>query len=292
MYNTDDFFTYLEYEKRYSKHTLRAYKTDINQFLKFSTNNLKIDDVKKIQSQNIRQWILSLLETVNKRSINRKISTLKTFFAYLHKNQLIETNPVEKIQKPKFQKKIPEFINEDKLNNLIDNFGDTFEQQRSKVIIEMLYATGIRLSELKNLKINDIDLYKKQIKVLGKRNKERLIPIYNELCTLIEKYLILKNQYPQLKNCEYLIITDKGKQVYDSFIYTTVKKYLSLITTNEYKSPHVLRHTFATHLLNNGADLNAIKELLGHANLAATQVYTQNSFEKLKKCYKNAHPRA
>ena len=210
------------------------------------------------------------------------------------KEKKIKTNPLEKIISPKNNKNIPQFIPEEDIEKLFSEelFSNDFPGTRARLIIELLYSTGIRLSELANLKISDIEFERKLIKVTGKRQKQRIIPITNLIVEIINKYLLLKNKLPINCNMQYILITNKGKKIYDKLIYRTVKKYLTLITTVNKKSPHILRHTFATHLLNKGADLNAIKELLGHANLSATQIYTHNTYEKLNQIYKQAHPRA
>lgn len=283
----EQFEKYLRYEKRYSTHTLLAYIKDINQFYDFCSFDKKliIED-----SQLIRQWIVFLAKNSSKTTINRKISALKSFYKYIRKTKKIEINPLDKIITPKKPKRIPEFIPEQDLDNIDQIFTDNFSGYRDKLIITMLYATGIRRSELVNLKISDIDYYQKTIKVFGKRQKERKIPMAPKLIEEIDNYIQMKEQLEQA-NKEYLIVTDKGTKTNGAYIYNKVKKYLSILTTINKKSPHILRHTFATHLLNNGADLNAIKELLGHSNLSSTQVYTHNSFEKINKIYKKTHPR-
>lgn len=247
-----------------------------------------------ISHYEIREWIVYLMENnISARSINRKISTLKSFFKFLHREGHITKNPLLKISSPKNQKKLPSFVEKNKMDLLLDKieFANDFEGVRDSLIIEILYLTGIRLSELINIKLTDVDFGEKAIKVLGKRNKERLVPITNELINSINYYIKHRNQLKHIEN-NYLLLTQKGEKVYPKLIYRIVNRYLELVTTIEKKSPHVLRHTFATHMLNNGADLNAIKEILGHANLSATEVYTHNTFEKLKSIYKQAHPRA
>ncbi len=285
----DKFSKYLLLQKRYSKHTVIAYVKDIEQFYNFIQKDYSeiIEDAFLI-----KEWIVSLSENnVSKKTINRKISSLKSFYKFLNRQNITDKNPLEKVISPKIPKRLPEFIPEKDFDNFDDLFENSFAGQRDKMIIEMLYLTGIRRTELVNLKNRDVDLPNRQIKVLGKRQKERIIPITDYLATEILKYNKLKENFSYSEKVAF-ILTNSGKQVYDNFIYRTVKKYLSMMTTIEKKSPHTLRHTFATHLLNNGADLNAIKELLGHANLSATQIYTHNSFEKLNEIYKQAHPRA
>ncbi|MBI9037039.1 MAG: tyrosine-type recombinase/integrase [Bacteroidales bacterium] len=293
---TDKFKRYLEYERRYSTHTLKAYQKDIEQFFSFLKDVYAIESAKLVNQAIIRSWIISLKEeSISTRTINRKISCLKTFFSFLIKESEISNNPMLKILSPKTSKKLPTFIEEEKMEILFDevDFGEGFEAARDRLILDIFYSTGIRLSELINLKSENIDFKKFQIKVLGKRNKERIIPFSKGINNLILNYITLKNNYFNNKITDsYLFLSKSGKKAYPKLIYRVVNKYLSKITTLKKLSPHVLRHTFATHMLNNGADLNAIKELLGHSNLSATQIYTHNSIDKLKKVYKHAHPRA
>ncbi len=292
----DKFKRYLEFEKRYSTHTLKAYQKDIEQFFSFLKEMYAIESAKLINQVIIRSWLISLKEeSISTRTINRKISCLKTFFRFLIKEGEIIDNPMLKILSPKTSKKLPIFIEEEKMEMLFDevDFGEGFEATRDRLILDILYSTGIRLSELINLKLEDIDFQKYQIKVLGKRNKERIIPFSKGINNLVLNYITLKNNYFSNRITDsYLFLSKTGKKAYPKLIYRVVNNYLSKITTLKKLSPHVLRHTFATHMLNNGAELNAIKELLGHANLSATQIYTHNSIEKLKKVYKQAHPRA
>ncbi len=283
------FEKYLLLEKRYSINTITAYIKDIKQFYKFinkSENNIILN------SELVRNWIAYLLENnLNKKTVNRKISSLKTFYKFLIRENKIDKNPLDKISAPKNPKNLPQFIPEKDFDFLSEIFTDDFSGIRDRLIIEILYLTGLRRIEIVNLSEKNINLNKKFIKVLGKRKKERIIPINDYLISLILKYQKIKTE-KAFSNKTAFFLTNKGNPIYESFVYRTVKKYLSKITTVKKKSPHILRHTFATHLLNNGADLNAIKELLGHANLSATQIYTHNSFEKLNKIYKQAHPRA
>jgi len=290
-----EFIKYLKFEKRYSEHTIVAYQHDLQQFYdvcgdKDSNKQQLINDHKKI-----RTWIVELMNQKNTpRTINRKISTLKTYYNYLLKQQIITNNPIDKIINPKTYKKLPVFFTEKNMDTLCEPkfFEDTFEGIRNKLILELFYNTGIRLSELVNLKIKDIDLKKNTLKVLGKRKKERIVYYSSNLADLIIKYQKIKEQNFKIYDNEFLILTNNGDKPYSQLIYRIVKNNLSKITTNKKRSPHILRHTFATHLLNNGADINAIKELLGHTSLSATQVYTHNTFEKLNNIYKQAHPRA
>ncbi len=284
------FIKYLSSEKRFSEHTIKSYATDLKQFTSFLLSEFQIiDEINEISFQIIRTWIASLLEKgINPRSVNRKISTLKTYFKFLIREGVLIENPITKVVAPKSKKRLPVFIEEDQIASLLNEvqFEKGFVGQRNKLIIELFYVTGIRLSELINIKISDVDLNKQSIKVLGKRNKERIIPlssnVVNDLNIFIEN-----NQ----KN-KYLFTNLEGEKLYNKLVYRLVNKYIAKISSVNKKSPHILRHTFATHMLNNGADINAIKELLGHANLSATQVYTHNTIEKLKTVYKQAHPRA
>jgi integrase/recombinase XerC len=285
------FLEYLQYEKRFSNHTILAYSNDLAQFSEYLQITYEIKELLEISHTLIRSWIVSMMDQkMSPRSVNRKITTLKTFYKYLLRQQVVTENPMLKIQSPKTSKRLPVFVEKDNMDALLDTieFGSDFDGERNKLIMELLYATGIRLSELINLKQANVDLNSCQLKVLGKRNKERIVPFNNALKQLIEGYL----EHEETKESYYLFVTKKGKKLYEKFVYRVVNKYLSQVTSISKKSPHVLRHTFATHMLNNGADLNAIKELLGHANLSATQVYTHNTVEKLKNVHKQAHPKA
>jgi len=293
----ESFLDYIEFEKRYSPHTLKSYQLDLLQFDDFCKNEFNIQshlaDFKKI-----RYWIIELVNNnISNRSINRKVSTLKSFFKFLKRNLIIANNPTKAIESLKIEKKLPSFIKEEGLSSLLDEnenkfFTNDFKGDRDFLIIDLLYSTGIRISELKNILIKNIDFEQLSIKVVGKRNKERRIPINVNLNNRIKRYQKKCEEEFYQNKSDYLLLTNKGNPVYDKFIYRCVIKYLTLITTQEKKHPHILRHSFATHLLNNGADLNTIKELLGHSNLSATQVYTHNSFEKLNYIYNKAHPRA
>jgi integrase/recombinase XerC len=290
----ESFINYLKYEKRYSPHTLVAYKNDLDQFVEYCTIVVGEFHVKEVQSDLVRGWLLHLMEQgLTPRSVRRKVTSVKTYFKYLLKEEVVVSNPAVNLTLPKVRKKLPHFVEEKNLGYLLDdsdNFSHDFSGFRDKLIISLFYGTGIRLSELINLKETDINTDSKLIRVLGKRNKERIIPYPAEINNLLETYVVERNKRVGYKT-EFLLVTDKGKQVYEKLVYRVVKKSLAKITSLEKKSPHVLRHTYATHLLNKGADLNAVKELLGHANLAATQVYTHTTFEKLRDSYKQAHPR-
>ena len=289
----EQFIKYLTFEKRYSQHTIIAYKNDIIQYQQHLTS--LETEIQLANHQNIRSWIIDLMDnSLDAKSINRKISTLRSFYKFLQKEKVITDNPVQKVLAPKTAKKLPVFITDDKLTTLLDSnsFSDDFEGLRDKLVLELLFGTGIRLSELLGLKTSNVYLNEKTIKVLGKRNKERIIPINLTLTNLLNHYIVEKNNQEYSNNPEVLIVTNTGAKGYPKLIYRIVQKYLSLISTQEKKSPHILRHSFATSLLNKGADINAIKDLLGHANLAATQIYTHNSIERLKSIYKQAHPKA
>ncbi len=292
--NKEAFINFLKFEKRMSPHTVLSYATDLDQFYLYLKNVYRLDDIKEVNYSIIRSWVVSLMENkISARSTNRKISTLKSYYRFLLREKAVETNPMHKIQAPKTPKRLPVFVEESKMNNLIEDvtFENNFEGKRNLLIIEMLYSTGMRRAELMNVKETDINFNNSTIKVLGKRNKERLIPVHSELILLIKEYVAERNRTIKARN-NFLFITKKGNQINPSAVYRIVTELLTKVTTLSKKSPHVLRHTFATHLLNNGANLNAIKELLGHASLAATQVYTHNTIEKLKSVYSKAHPKA
>jgi integrase/recombinase XerC len=291
----DTFLHYLQYEKRYSKHTIVSYSTDLTQFTKYLSEVYEITDLTTVSHQMVRSWIVTLMdEGLNAKSINRKIACLKSFYKFLHKNGEISKNPMLKVISPKTKKRLPVFVEEQQMNLLLDEFefADDFYGKRDRLILELLYGTGMRLSELIGLTHQSVDNHNNTIKVLGKGNKERIIPIGKKLIDYINNFISEKKNNFECNITEKLIVTNKGEECYPAFVHRTVKRYLSYITTLEKKSPHVLRHTYATHLLNNGADLNSIKELLGHSSLAATQVYTHNSIEKLKKIFEQAHPKA
>ncbi len=286
------FFSYLNLQKRFSPLTVKSYRSDINQFFTFLNDELPEPKLSQISYQHIRSFIASMIDSgLSPVSVNRKISTLKSLFKYLLKHRIIETNPCQKIQGPKKPKRLPVFVDEGQMEKLFSiEFESGFEGQRDKLMFDILYQTGIRRAEIINLKESDVDMYNLQLKVLGKRNKERIIPFSLNLKRNLETYFVVK-QSTNLKS-SYLLVSMKDKPLSPQNVSTTVKKILGQVTTNKKKSPHVLRHTFATHLLNNGADINAVKELLGHTSLSATQIYTHNTIEKLKKSYNQAHPRS
>ena len=285
----NDFESYLVSEKRFSEHTVTAYKKDLDQFVDFALID-SMNSLKEVNHQLVRGWIVHLIENeTSNRSVNRKLSTLRTFFKWLVKNNLVEADPMLKVKGPKSEKKLPSFAKQSEMNSdLAQNyFSDDFDGIRDLLMVETFYQTGIRLSELINLKDNDIS--STSIKVLGKRNKERIIPISKRLSELIESYRTNKRElYP---NEAYFFVSNKGNKLYPKFVYRKINSYLGSVTNLDIKSPHVLRHTFATHMLNNGAGLEVLKDILGHASLSATQVYTHNSFAQLNNIYSQAHPR-
>lgn len=291
---TDIFLKYLRYEKRYSTHTLISYKNDLDQLHLFLASNYPETSIDEVNHAILRDWIISLSESgLNENSINRKLVTLRSLYKFLLKKGSIEKNPAAKLSNLKTKKGLPKFVREKDMNLILDHdlFEDSFPGKRDHLTLEILYGTGIRLSELINLKTNRVDVVNNSLKVLGKRNKERIIPITHNLCILIKKYISLKNEEFNGNVIEYLIVSNSGEKSYPMMINRIVKKYLQGASVDK-KSPHILRHTYATHLLERGADLNAVKELLGHQSLAATQVYTHNSLGKLKKVFDQAHPKA
>lgn len=296
MESVHQFLDYLTFEKRSSAHTVAAYQLDLQQFSAFLSENFQVADVLAAEPVMIRTWMLSLMESgITARSIDRKISALRAFFRYHLKMRNVTVNPMEAITAPKISKRLPQFVDETDMSHLFDQelFEDSFEGWRDRLVIELFYVTGMRLSELIGLKRMDIDLYNCTVKVLGKRNKERVIPFSNRVKDIIIRYLqLFDEKFPAAPKNYYIFVTDKLNKIYPKSVYRIVRKYLDMVTTIDKRSPHVLRHTFATHMLNHGADLNAIKEILGHTSLAATQVYTHNSIEKLKNIYNQAHPRA
>ncbi|MGE6221239.1 tyrosine-type recombinase/integrase [Nubsella zeaxanthinifaciens] len=291
----NDFLTYLKHEKRCSPHTLTSYQKDLMQFTEFLAGE-QVANLVDAKTANIKNFLVHLLQHhLSEAAINRKLSCIKSYYRFLQREGAIETNPASVIKTLKTPKRLPVFIEEVKMDQLLDNeniFDDSFSGKRNKLIVEMLFGTGLRLAELISLKDKDVNLYEGVIKVLGKRNKERIIPLHQTLLKEIEEFISLKTLQNFDNKSPYLIVTNKGQQAYPKLIYRVVTSCLNEISTNEKKSPHVLRHSFASSLLNRGADLNAIKELLGHASLAATQVYTHSSIERLKSIYKQAHPRA
>jgi integrase/recombinase XerC len=289
----ESFISYLRYEKRYSSHTVVAYKNDLDQFVSFCTKVVGEFDVNRVDAKLVRNWIVSLMEErLSPRSVNRKVTTIKAFYKFLMKGSVVDSNPALNLALPKIRKRLPNFVEANNLHHLLDDgfFDNSFCGIRDKLIVALLYGTGIRLSELLYLKDSDFDTKGYLIRVLGKRQKERIVPYPREINSLLLQYIETRNR--EIGNLsEKLLVTEKGRPVYEKLIYRIVTNNLAKVTSLEKKSPHVLRHTYATHLLNNGADLNAVKELLGHSSLAATQIYTHTTFEKLHDIYKQAHPR-
>ncbi len=291
----ESFFKYLQYEKRYSPKTISSYQTDVHQFGTFLEETYEESKPELATYGAIRAWIVHLVELkLDARSVNRKIACLRSFFKFCLKQEVIEKDPMTKIKVLKTQKKLPHFVHEEDMTKLLDNveFDKGLKGLRDKLIIELFYGTGIRLSELIGLKEAQVNLRDRTIKVLGKRNKERVIPFARSIVLLIEEYLKARNREVKKVNHGFLLVGDKGEPLYPMMVYRLVRKYLDKFTAVEKRSPHVLRHSFATHLLNKGAEINAVKDLLGHTSLAATQVYTHNSMEKLKKVFDQAHPKA
>tara|TARA_R110002050_G_scaffold102774_1_gene211603 strand:- start:42536 stop:43417 length:882 start_codon:yes stop_codon:yes gene_type:complete len=293
MYITE-FESYLKSEKRFSAHTVVAYIKDVNQFYDFIYTSLGEISLEEIDHKSIRLWLVYLMDEkqVSANTVNRKLSSIKTYYRFLLLSEVLSVNPTLKVISPKISKRLPEFVSQGSMEKLLgaELFENSFSGVRDHLVMELLYQTGIRLSELIGIQMHDVDQLVKSVKVTGKRNKQRIVPITIELQKLILQYIKFRNQITTSELS--LIVTGKGKSAYPKLIYNIVNKYLAMVSTVNKKSPHILRHTFATHMLNNGADLNTIKELLGHANLSATQVYTHNSFEKLKLIYNQAHPRA
>ena len=290
----ETFYKYLEFERRSSNHTLISYKTDLDQFKKFYNNLSNSEEIANADKRSIRSWIIDLsLNNNSKKTINRKIATLKSYYKFLIKRGIIRNNPTNNIKSLKTDQNIPKFLKENDLAIVFDNLRteNNLKKIRDILILEILYGTGIRISELINLKTKNINKDKREIKVLGKRGMERIIPLHDSLFSQIINYISLKEK-SKITNREFLFCTEKGEKIYPMLISRVVKKNLSKLIQSEKYNPHLLRHTFATHILNKGADLSSIKELLGHKSLAATQIYTHNSIEKLKETFNKAHPKA
>jgi integrase/recombinase XerC len=292
---TQEFLQYLSYEKRYSAHTIRAYTDDLSQFFTFISKEFDELEIAQIKGTFIRSFLASLKDkNITPKSINRKLSTLKTYFKFLLRNQYISASPLTNITAPKISKRLPQYVEEKDIKTLFQHveFTNDYTGALHRAILSLFYYTGMRLSELQELQLNQVNIIGSSLKVLGKGNKERIIPIVAELKSELSGYLLQRNTLEIIVDASHLLLSVKGKKLYAKYIYTIVKRYLGEVTTISKKSPHILRHSFATHLTNNGAELNAVKELLGHASLAATQIYTHNSIEKLKAVYKKAHPKA
>lgn len=292
----DSFINYLEYEKRSSPHTVIAYRKDLEQAEEFVATSFEIKNLDQCTHAELRAWVIELVEQgLSTTSVNRKIATLRSFYKFLLRSRLISQDPTYKLKSLKNPKKLPEFVQEVTLESVLEEsvYEPNFEGQRDRMVLEFLYLTGVRLSELTGLRWRDINLIEDQVKVLGKRKKERIIP----LTKMLKQNIILyrkefEERFSKIEGNEYFIVSNRGEQSYPMMIYRIVRHYLDLFAQNTRRSPHLLRHTFATHLLNKGADLNAVKDLLGHSSLAATQVYTHNSMEKLKAVFEQAHPKA
>lgn len=293
----EHYLGYLKNERRYSPHTIGSYRTDLYGFAGFLKERFALEDLTMVEYRMVRTWLVFMIEknSLGVRTVNRKLSALKSFYRYLLRSGHINMNPMDKVTSPKGRKRIPGFIEEDKLDELLDKefFGDDFTGCRDRIIIETFYQTGIRRAELINLKKNDFDIPAMVLRVTGKGNKQRLVPLTGSFILSVKEYIVVRDSFFENRaESDNLFLTEKGEKLYPRLVNRIVERYLSMVTSSEKKSPHVIRHSFATHMLNRGAELNAIKELLGHASLSATEVYTHNTFEKLKKIYKQAHPRA
>ncbi|MFM6924137.1 MAG: tyrosine-type recombinase/integrase [Ferruginibacter sp.] len=290
-----DFLDYLSFQKRYSPHTIISYSNDLTGFFDYLAIQFGETTLNEIKPAFIRSWLAELKQQgMESKSINRKISTLKSFFKYQLRQQTILVSPMTAIISPKVNKRLPQFVDKKDMTTLLSHveFPDTWEGKTDDLILQLFYNTGMRQAELTGLKEAAVSKANSTIKVLGKGNKERIIPVSNQLIQKMQEYMDEKRKQHAVVDKEVLLVTASGKKLYPRYVYNAVNKYLALITTIDKKSPHVLRHTFATHLMNNGADLNAVKELLGHSSLAATQIYTHNTIEKLKNIHKKAHPKA
>ena len=292
----NSFVNYLEYEKRSSPHTVEAYERDLRQFEDFVKLSFELNKISEASHSEIRAWVIDLVEQgLSSTSVNRKIATLRSYYKFLLRTEVITQDPTYKLKSLKNPKKLPEFVQENSIASVLEEsvYESGFEGQRDRMVMEFLYLTGVRLSELIGLKWEDIHLGQEQVKVLGKRKKERIIPITKGLKQNILSYQkVFEERFPKAGQSHYFIVSNSGAKSYPMMIYRIVRQYLDRFAQTSKRSAHILRHTFATHLLNKGADLNAVKDLLGHANLAATQVYTHNSMEKLKAVFEQAHPKA
>ncbi|MEP7166282.1 MAG: tyrosine-type recombinase/integrase [Ferruginibacter sp.] len=293
--NIRSFLDYLKFQKRYSQHTIISYQNDLSGFFDYLKMQFDESELGDIKPTFIRTWLAQLKsEGLSSKTINRKISSLKSFFKYYIKQGLIEVSPMSTITSPKVGKRLPQFVEKKDIDTLFDHveFPDNWTGRTERLLLQILYNTGIRQAELIGLKENQIDRPNCAVKVLGKGSKERIIPVNNILMKDILDYVAEKKKQFSGADPVFLLVNEKGRKLYPKYVYNVAKKYLALVTTIDKKSPHIFRHTFATHLTNNGADLNAVKELLGHSSLAATQIYTHNTIEKLKDVFKKAHPKA
>lgn len=289
------FLDFLKYQKRYSRHTIISYETDLVAFFDYMEKQYQESAIENTRPAFIRSWLAEVKEAgMSSKTINRKISSLRSFFKNQLKEGNIEVSPMATITAPRVNKRLPQFVEKKDISTLFDHveFPDDWTGYTERIIMQILYNTGIRQAELINLKESQVDVSNCSLKVLGKGSKERIIPVSAQLMNMLKGYIQKKQNMIEHADSVYLLVKENGKKLYPKYVYNVVKKYLALVTTIDKKSPHVLRHTFATHLMNNGADLNAVKELLGHSSLAATQVYTHNTIEKLKDVYKKAHPKA
>ena len=287
------FLEYLKFERNYSDHTITAYKNDINSFFEFCLNEFDIEALAEVNYGQIRSWIVLLVDAgISNNSINRKISSLKSFYKFLQKTEQVKVNPLVKHKALKVAKKVQVPFTVKEVNEVIAALseGDDFVLLRDKLIVELFYSTGMRRAELIGLRLNSVNIETQSLKVLGKRNKERLIPLIPSVVDTIRNYLIKRQELAF--ETDFLLVTEKGNKIYETLVYRVINNYFSKVSTKVKKSPHILRHSFATHLLNQGADLNSVKELLGHSSLASTQVYTHNSLDKIKEVYNQAHPRS
>ncbi|WP_405607300.1 tyrosine-type recombinase/integrase [Polaribacter sp. Asnod1-A03] len=287
------FLEYLSLEKKYSANTITAYRNDLISFRDFLIIEFGQENLSEVNYSQVRSWIVSLVDLkVSNRTINRKVSSLKSFYKFLQKIHQIDVNPLSKHNALKVEKRIQVPFTSKEVDEVIKeiDYKDDFVSVRNKLIVELFYSTGIRRAELINIKEVDVNIPERIIKVLGKRNKERFVPVLNSVAETLMQYLVLKKEIK--KDSDKLFITEKGNKIYESLVYRVINSYFSRVTSKEKKSPHILRHSFATHLLNEGADLNSVKELLGHSSLASTQVYTHNSLDAIKKVYNKAHPRS
>lgn len=289
------FLKYLQFEKRYSEHTIISYQNDLEQFAAYLTGQYQSPLLQEIAPVYVRSWLAELKnDKITAKSINRKISTLKSFFKYHLRVGTVSATPMGSVTAPKISKRLPEFVKEEDMRSLFayKEFPAGWRGRTERLLLLLFYQTGMRLSELVNLKEGQVDLARRALKILGKGNKERVVPAGEELCRELKAYQEAKRTELETYDATYFFVLENGRQLNRTYVYKAVKKHLSEVTTLNKRSPHILRHTFATHLTNNGADLNAVKELLGHSSLASTQVYTHNSIEKLKEAYKKAHPKA
>jgi integrase/recombinase XerC len=289
------FLDYLKFEKRYARHTISSYASDLAFFYEFIAAQYELERAADIQASMIRGWLASMKEQGHSaKSINRRISAVKSFYRFLQRKGIVTNTPTAMLVAPKVSKRLPVYVEVKDLETLFSHveFPDSWTGRVERLIFALFYATGMRLSELTGLKETQVDLSKQQLKILGKGNKERIIPMTSELKKLVEDYIAEKKSVSADLNAAHLLVSDKGKPLHPRYVQGVVKRYLSQVTTIDKKSPHVLRHSFATHLMNNGAELNAVKELLGHSSLAATQIYTHNTIDKLKEIHARAHPKS